>query len=98
MENDSIEALLQRHYGNLAPTPHALEQRLFAAVRVEAQAERKQQQMATNLREKRVSRRQVFRLASPRRAGIGLLVVGLEGLQSLESALNSHDGTQPAYS
>ncbi len=98
MENDSIETLLLRHYGNLAPAPVALEQRLLATVRVEAREAHKQQQIAIYLREKRLSRRQVFKLASPRRAGIGLLVVGLEGLQSIESALISHDGTQSAYS
>jgi len=78
--------------------PGTLEQRLLASTRVEVAKERKQQQVTARLREKRVSRRQVFGLISPRKAGIGLLVVGLEGLQSIESALISYDGTQPAYS
>ena|SRR5450755_4038643 len=98
MENDSIETLLLRHYGNYAPSPPALESRLLASVRTET-AEVRERQLATiRLREKRVSRRQIFKLVSPRKAGIGLLVVGLEGLQSIESALVSHDSTQPAYS
>ena len=98
MENDSIETLLLRHYGNLAPAPLALEPRLLASVRVETAEAREQQQVIIRLREKRVSRRQIFKLVSPRKAGIGLLVVGLEGLQSIESALVSHNSTQPAYS
>ena len=98
MYNDSIETLLLRHYGNYAPSPPALEPRLLASVRTET-AEVRERQLATiRLREKRVSRRQIFKLVSPRKAGIGLLVVGLEGLQSIESALVSHDSTQPAYS
>jgi hypothetical protein len=98
MENDSIETLLLRHYGNQAPAPLALEPRLLASVRVATEEAREQQQVTILLREKRVSRRQIFKLVSPRKAGIGLLVVGLEGLQSIESALVSHDSTQPAYS
>ena len=98
MENDSIETLLLRHYGNLAPAPLALEPRLLASVRVAAAEAREQQQVTIRLRDKRVSRRQIFKLVSPRKAGIGLLVVGLDSLQSIESALVSHDSTQPAYS
>jgi hypothetical protein len=98
MKNDSIETLLLRHYGNLAPAPLALEPRLLASVRVETAVAREQQQATILLREKRVSRRQIFKLVSPRKVGIGLLVVGLESLQSIESALVSQDSAQPAYS
>jgi len=37
MHNDSLETLLLRHYGNTAPTPSALEARLVASVRQEAE-------------------------------------------------------------
>src|SRR5260370_7892468 len=98
MENDSIETLLLRHYGNLAPVPLALEPRLLASVRVATAEAHEQQQVTIRLREKRVSRRQIFKLVSPRKAVIGLLVVGLEGLHSIEWPLSSHAHHQPTNS
>ena len=97
MENDSIETLLLRHYGNLAPAPAAMEQQLLASVRTEVAKKREQQQAITRLQAKRVSRRRAVGLVAKGTAelGLGLLSVGLEGLQSLETALGGQEGPKP---
>lgn len=89
MENDSIETLLLRHYGDLAPAPAALEQQLLASVRAETAKRHEQQQALTRLQARRVSRRRAVGLVAQGTAelGLGLLSVGMEGLQSMETAL-----------
>ena len=97
MENDSIETLLLRHYGDLAPAPAALEQHLLASVRAETAKRHEQQQAITRLQAKRVSRRRAVGLVAQGTAelGLGLLSVGLEGLQSLETALVGQENPKP---
>jgi len=96
MERNSIETLLLRHYGNTAPTPRGLEEKIFASIRHEAKEARKLQVAATRLQQKRVSRRHAARLVvkGAGNAGMGLLCFGLEGLQMLETALVSQDNSQ----
>ncbi len=95
MQNDSIEALLLRHYGNTAPTPPDLEDRLLASVRLEAGESRKQQQAVARLHQERVSRRRAFRLLArgTGKAGLNVLSLGLDGLQALETTLSGLDVT-----
>lgn len=92
MRNDSIESLLQRHYGNAAPAPTGLEQRLHASIQ-HAQPE------ASALQEQRVSRRQALRFVALSTAGLSVLNIGLESLQAFEDALvgQAQDAAQPAY-
>ncbi len=97
MRNDSIETLLLRHYGHAAPVPVGLEERLCASVRREAEELHQQKQVATHLRHQRVSRRRAMALVAMSTAGLGVLSVGLEGLQMLEAALMGQDVTQVAY-
>lgn len=98
MHNDSIETLLLRHYSNASPTPPAMEQRIIASVRREAQELRRQERIAKNWRSRPVSRRSVIRLVTLGSAGLGVLSIGLEGLRALETALVGQDTTQPAVS
>jgi hypothetical protein len=97
MQNDSIESLLLRHYGNSAPTPTALEDRVRASVRIEAEALRHQQQELARIERQRMSRRQVFRFMAHEasNAGIGALSLGLDSLQKLETALVGSDTAAP---
>lgn len=97
MESNSIETLLLRHYGNTAPVPAGLEEQLYASVRYKAQEARRTQLAETRLQQKRLSRRQAARLVvkGAGEAGMGLLSLGLEGLQVLETALANQDTTQP---
>ncbi len=99
MRNDSIESLMQRHYGSAAHTPARLEQRLHASVRNTAMESQHQQLTAAHMRERRMSRRQAMRFvaSSTRTTGLGLLTMGLESLQSLEEALVGQEATQTAY-
>ncbi|HZO71522.1 MAG TPA: hypothetical protein VFB60_04925 [Ktedonobacteraceae bacterium] len=98
MHNDSIETLLLRHYSNAGPTPPAMEQRIVASVRLEAQELRRQERIARNWRSRPVSRRSIIKLVTLGSAGLGVVSIGLEGLRSLESALVGQDTTQPAVS
>lgn len=100
MESNSIETLLLRHYGNTAPAPVGLEQRLSASIRHEATEARQAHVAVTRLQQKRVSRRAAARLMvkGASEAGIGLLCLGLEGMQMLETALVNQDITQPVLS
>ena len=95
MYNDSLETLLQRHYGDNGPTPDTLEQRITASVRQQATEIQQAKRLETRLRERRISRRQVIRLVALGSAGVGAFSVGISTLQSI---LNGQDGTQPAYS
>ncbi len=94
MQNDSLETLLLRHYGSIAPTPDGLEQRLRASVRQEA-SEMQQQQYSVATR--RVNRRSAVRLVALGSAGLGLLGLGMEGIQMVESALAGQDIIQTAF-
>ncbi|MBO0778561.1 MAG: hypothetical protein J2P37_07000 [Ktedonobacteraceae bacterium] len=94
MHNDSIETLLLRHYGSAAPTPPALEQRLLRGAYQDKQELRRQQQVATRIREYRLSRRRAVRLVAIGSAGLGLLSVALESV----NAIMGPDASQPAHS
>jgi dihydroxyacetone kinase len=98
MYNDSIETLLLRHYGSVAPAPPHLEQQLAASLRQEVSAIQRQERIASRLRTHHISRRKAVRLVAIGSAGIGLLSAGLEGLHMLESALVGQDTMQPARS
>jgi len=98
MKNDSIETLMLRHYGSLAPTPPELKQRLIASVRWETVQRNQQERMATDLSTSLVSRRRAVRLVAIGSVGLGLLSIGLESLHMLEAALVGKDTTQPAIS
>jgi hypothetical protein len=97
MHNDSIETLLLRHYGSLAPIPPALEQRMLASVRCEAEELQHQRLMATRIRNHRVSRRRALCFVAMGSAGLGLLSAGLEGLQMLEAGLMGQEVTQMVF-
>ena len=93
MQNDSIETLLLRHYGHA--TPLQLEARLQASLRQEATEIQKQQQTAMRLQVRRFSRRRAVSLVALGTAGLGILSIGMEGLQMLEAALAGQDLSQP---
>jgi hypothetical protein len=63
MQNDSLETLLLRHYGSTALTPAGLEERLKASIHRKAAELHEQRQIATGWQQRRVSRRQVLRVA-----------------------------------
>jgi hypothetical protein len=95
MHNDSIETLLLRHYGHTAPTPPLLEQRLVSSVRHKVVVRQQQAHLAANIRTHRMNRRRAVKLVAISSAGLGILGVGLE---ILETALSGTDNTQPAFS
>lgn len=97
MRNDSIESLLLRHYGDDAPTPAGLETRLVASVRQEAAELREQDSIAFRLAQRRMSRRAAMRLVAIGTAGLSVVSMGLESLQTLEASLAGQDVTQAAY-
>lgn len=99
MRNDSIESLMQRHYGSTAHTPARLEQRLHASVQNTEMESQRQQMTTARMRERRMSRRQAMRFvaSSAGTTGLGLLNIGLESLQSLEDALIGQEATGTAY-
>jgi hypothetical protein len=96
MHNDSIETLLLRHYGSVAPTPIGLEQQLQAATRHQVAELRQQQHIAARLRAYRLSRRRAVRFVALGTAGLSVLSAGLSSLHVLESALLGQDMTQHA--
>jgi len=98
MHNDSTETLLLRHYGSNSPVPVMLEERLMAAVRQEAQEIQRQQRVEARVRTRQISRRQLIRFVALGSAGVGVLNIGLEGLQHLEKGLLGADTTRPAFS
>lgn len=101
MQNDSIETLLQRYYGAAAPVPDGLDQRLLAALRRSTIALQREAQQK-RLQQQRISRREAFRFAlrGASNAGVGLLSMGAESLQRLETTLIVQDApvTRPAHS
>lgn len=98
MQNDSLETLLLRHYGSGAQVPSGLEEKLYASVRAEAMELGKQQMVATQLRERRISRRYAVRLVAIGTAGLGGLSLAVEGLRMLEASLIGQDTSKPATS
>lgn len=99
MDNNSIETLLLRHYGHSALMPPRLEQRAIASVKAsvkhEVLARQQQERLAANIRTYRLNRRRAVKLVAISSAGLGLLGVGLE---MLETALSGTDTPQPALS
>jgi len=69
MRNDSLETLLLRHYGDTAPAPAGLEQRLIASVQQATTTTHKQSAMR-RLYARRLSRRQALRLVFGGPAGL----------------------------
>jgi hypothetical protein len=92
MRNDSVETLLSRHYGSIAPAPSDLEQRLLRSTRQRAQEMRQQDQLAERIRDLRVSRRRALHLVALGSAGLGLLSVAVSALET------SIKGQEPAFS
>ncbi len=101
MQNDPIEMLLQRYYGEAAPAPDDLDQRLLAALRRSSLTLQRETQLK-RLQQQRVSRREAFRLAlrGASNVGAGMLSMGAESLQRLETTLIVQDApiTRPAHS
>jgi hypothetical protein len=97
MRNDSIESLLLRHYGNDAPAPPGLETRLVASVRQEAAEMREQESLTARLGKQRMSRRAAVRWVALGTAGLSIVSMGLESLQTLEASLAGQDVMQTAY-
>jgi len=95
MSKDSLETLLLRHYGDSAPAPTCLQERLHASVRQQANELHQEQRMVAHLRHRRISRRHAVRLVAISTAGLGILSAGLE---VLEAALVSRQDTQQAFS
>jgi hypothetical protein len=98
MQNDSIETLVLRHYGNAAPTPDGLEGTLLASVRHEAQELEQRSLRAASWRERPISRRRVLRLVAFGSASLGVVGIGLESLRRVEASLLGQDANKPAYS
>lgn len=97
MHNDSIETLLLRHYGSTAPTPSGLEQRLCASLQNEIAQQRLQYRVATRLRKHHVSRRKAVQFVAVGSASLGILSIGLEALQALETSILGLEATQSAF-
>lgn len=93
MYNDSIETLLLRSYGDTAPTPLALEQRITVSVHQMADERRQQEHLIRNLRENRISRRRAIQLVALSSAGLSLLSTGIASAQVL---LNGESASRPA--
>lgn len=87
MHNDSVETLLLRHYGSNAPVPPQLEQRLLAATRRDAAIRHQRVRAAQQMQAYRLSRRQAVKLVALGSAGLSMLSVGLEVVDS--SLLNT---------
>jgi hypothetical protein len=94
MSNDSIEGLLLSHYGESAPTPPQLEQRISASLKLATESMQQQQAMATRLRNYRLTRRRVVRMVAIGSAGLGLLDAGVAGVRLL---LDSPDIAKQSY-
>ncbi len=95
--NNSLETLLSRHYGDAAPVPLALEQQLYSSLRQQSRETQQQQYNLARLYTNRFGRRRAVRLVALGSAGLGLLSMGMEGLQLLESALANEEVTQPVF-
>jgi hypothetical protein len=93
MESNSIETLLLRHFGNAAPSPTGLEERLYASIHQQAKEARNAQLAVTRLQQQRVSRRHAVHLAikGAGETGMGLLCLGLEGLELFETTLANQE-------
>jgi hypothetical protein len=97
MQKDSLETLLLRYYGNAAPTPTGLQERLLASLHHEAAESRQQRRVAAHLRGKRLSRRRAVKLVAIGSVGLGILSLGLEGLQLFEASFTAQDVARQAY-
>lgn len=96
MRNDTIETLLLRHYGRTAQAPADLEETLCASIRSAGAELKKEQQLITNLRERRISRRHAVRMVTIE-AGLEGLSLALDGVRVIEAALIGQEVTKPAY-
>lgn len=92
MHNDSIETVLARHYGSIAPS--GLEQRLQASVRQQATEIAHEQREVTRLHTNSVSRRRAMQFVALSSVGLGILNLGIEGLQSLEASVMGQEAAQ----
>ncbi|MBX5449755.1 hypothetical protein [Thermogemmatispora sp.] len=95
---DSVEVLLLRHYGEQAPTPPGLEERLRASVIREALSLESDQRIAHLLGERRLSRRRATALVALGAAGAGVLSLGLACVQSLLTPPQRELSSYPTYS
>ena len=94
MHNDSIETVLTRHYGSTAIAPVGLEQHLQASVRQQAADLAQEQRVVTRLRTNAVSRRRAVQLVALSSLGLGIVNLGIEGLQSLEASIMGQEAAQ----
>jgi hypothetical protein len=93
MYNDAIETLLLRHYGQNAPVPVALEERLMSSLHRTARSQQLQERTINNLSACRMNRRRAVCLVALASTGIGLLGASLE---LLDTALVGQDASQSA--
>lgn len=96
MHNDSIDTLLARHYGTTATAPAQLEQRLCSSVRQRATALQQEQGAVSHLHTSAVSRRRAMQLVALGSVGLGIVNLGLEGLQALEASITGQEVLQSA--
>ncbi len=96
MQNDTLETLLLRHYGDVAPAPHGLEAQLQVSLQQQVYETQLQQRQLAQFETRRFSRRRAVALVALGTAGVGFLSATLEGLQVLEAALVGQDVSQNA--
>ncbi len=96
MQNDSLETLLLRHYGDSALVPQGLEAQLQASLRQQVYETQLHQRRLAQFETRRFSRRRAVALVALGTAGVGMLSATLEGLQVLEAALLGQDVSQGA--
>lgn len=97
MQNDSVETLMLRHYGNAAPTPDGMQATLLAAVRHEALELDRRTQSAVAWRGRPISRRRVLQLVAFRSAGLALVGIGLNSRRNIEAVPPGSNSGKPAY-
>jgi hypothetical protein len=93
MSNKTIEALLLRHYGQHAPIPAALEERLVSSLHRTMESQQLREQAINGSSAYHMNRRHAVRLVALASTGVGLLGASLE---LLDTALVGQDASQSA--
>ncbi len=93
MARNTLENVLLRTYGDSAPTPAHLEQRLLSSVQQQASEMERQQRAVNRMHEYRMSRRRAIKWVATGSAGIGIVGASMEIIDSL---LFGQDAAQSA--